>query len=65
MLTDFNPNHYADARRAKILELIKKKAQEATPVMAPEAEAAEGEGPADLIAALEESMRQVKKSREP
>ena len=45
MLTDFNPNHYADARRAKILDLIKKKVQEVTPVMAPEAEAAEGEGP--------------------
>ena len=30
---------------------------------APEVEEAEGEGPADLIAALEESMRQVKKNR--
>ena len=65
MLTDFNPSHYADARRQKILDLLKKKIKEVTPVIAPEAEAAEGEGPADLIAALEESMRQVKKSREP
>jgi DNA end-binding protein Ku len=63
MLTDFNPYRYADARRAKILELIKKKAQEITPVIAPEAEAAQGEGPADLVAALEESMRQLKKSQ--
>jgi DNA end-binding protein Ku len=65
MLTDFNPSRYGDARRAKILELIKKKAQETTPVIAPEAETAAGEGTADLIDALEESMRQVKKSRDP
>jgi DNA end-binding protein Ku len=32
-------------------------------VEAPEVEEAEGEGPPDLIAALEESMRQVKKNR--
>ena len=30
---------------------------------APEVEEEEGEGPADLVAALEESMRQVKKKR--
>ena len=65
MLTDFNPDHYADVRRAKILDLLKKKVGRQAPVMAPEVEAAEGEGPADLVAALEESMRQVKKSREP
>ena len=63
MLTDFDPSRYADQRREKILALLKKKIKEKTPVMAPEAEAAEGEGPADLIAALEESMRQVKKSQ--
>ena len=63
MLTDFDPDHYADARREKILALLKKKIKETTPVLAPEAEVEEGEGPADLIAALEESMRQVKKSQ--
>ncbi len=63
MLTDFDPTHYADERREKILALLKKKTKEMTPVLAPEAEVEEGEGPADLIAALEESMRQVKKSR--
>jgi hypothetical protein len=32
-------------------------------VEAPEAEEAEAEGPPDLIAALEESMREMKKNR--
>jgi DNA end-binding protein Ku len=63
MLTDFDPTHYADARREKILALLKEKIKKTTPVLAPEAEVEEGEGPADLIAALEESMRQVKQSR--
>ena len=63
MMADFNPSRYADERREKIVDLLKKKIKEKTPVAAPEVEAAEGEGPADLIAALEESMRQVKKSR--
>jgi DNA end-binding protein Ku len=63
MLTDFDPNRFADQRREKLAALLKKKIKEKTPVTAPEAEATEGEGPADLIAALEESMRQVKQGR--
>ncbi|MHB8069277.1 MAG: non-homologous end joining protein Ku [Desulfobaccales bacterium] len=63
MLADFNPGQYADARRQRILALLKKKAKEKGEVEAPAAEAEEGEGPADLIAALEESMRQVKKKQ--
>ena len=63
MLADFNPEQYADERREKIMDLLKKKAKEKAQVEAPEVEEAEGEGPADLIAALEESMRQVKKNR--
>ncbi len=63
MLADFDPSRYADQRRQKIAALLKKKIKEKTPVTAPEAAAPEGEGPADLIAALEESMRQVKQGR--
>jgi DNA end-binding protein Ku len=63
MMTDFAPEKYADRRREKILNLLKKKAKEKAPVEAPEVEGEEGEGPADLIAALEESMRRMKKSR--
>ena len=63
MTTDFNPDKYADGRRRKIMKLLKKKAKEQAPVEAPQAEEEGGEGPADLIAALEESMRTVKKNR--
>jgi DNA end-binding protein Ku len=61
MLADFNPRKYADRRRGKIMDLLTEKAKAKALVQAPEAEPEEGEGPADLIAALEESMRQVKK----
>ncbi len=63
MMADFNPEKYADERREQIMNLLKKKAKEKAPVEAPEVEEEEGEGPADLIAALEESMRKVKKDR--
>ena len=63
MTADFDPDKYADERRKKIVKLLKKKAKEQAPVEAPEVEEEEGEGPVDLIAALEESMRKVKKSR--
>ncbi len=63
MMADFDLDHYADARRQKILALLKQKVKAKALVEAPEVKAAEGEGPADLIAALEESMRQVKKNR--
>lgn len=63
MMSDFVPGKYADGRRRRILDLLKKKAKEKAPVEAPEVEGAEEEGPADLIAALEESMRRMKKGR--
>jgi DNA end-binding protein Ku len=63
MLVDFNPEQYADGRREKILALLKQKVKETAPVEAPVVEEAEGAGPPDLIAALEESMRQVKQNR--
>ncbi|MDD2903999.1 MAG: Ku protein [Syntrophales bacterium] len=63
MLADFDPGQYADARRQKVIDLLKQKAKEKGQVEAPAVEEEEGEGPADLIAALEESMRQVKQNR--
>jgi DNA end-binding protein Ku len=63
MMADFSPERYADARREKIMNLLKKKAKAKAQVEAPEVEEKDGEGPADLVAALEESMRQVKKKR--
>jgi DNA end-binding protein Ku len=62
MVADFDPEKYADERRKKILDLLKKKAKEKAPVEAP-AIGEEGEGPADLVAALQESMRKMKKNR--
>jgi DNA end-binding protein Ku len=63
MTVDFDPEKYADERRKKIMDLLKKKVKEKAAVEAPEVEEEKGEGPADLIAALEESMRKVKKNR--
>lgn len=63
MTTDFDPGKYADERRMKIVKLLKKKVKEQTPVEAPGIEEEGGDGPADLIAVLEESMRKVKKNR--
>jgi len=63
MMTDFDPEKYADGRRKKIMDILKKKLKEKAAVEAPEVEEAEGEGPPDLIAALQESMRKVKKKR--
>ena len=45
------------------MKLLEKKAKEKAPVEAPQVEEKEGEGPVDLVAVLEESMRKVKKSR--
>jgi len=63
MMAAFAPGKYADKRRKKTLDLLRKKAKETAPVEAPEPEEEEGEGPPDLIAALEESMRRMKKNR--
>jgi DNA end-binding protein Ku len=63
MMAEFEPGKYADARREKLLTLLKRKAQESAPVEAPAVAAEEGGGPPDLMAALEEAMRDVRKSR--
>ncbi len=60
MIDDFHPEKYADERRKKVMNLLEAKAKEKAPVEAPSVEEEEGEGPADLVAALEESMRKVK-----
>lgn len=63
MLGDFDPGKYADIRRKRILDLLAQKAKERSPVKAPAREDEEGEGPPDLLAALEESMRKVRENR--
>ncbi len=61
MIEDFEPAKYANERRKRLEDLLARKAKEKAPVEAPAiAEEEEGEGPADLVAALEESMRKVK-----
>jgi len=63
MIEDFNPGKYADERRKKLVNLLAAKAKEKKPVEAPAVEEEEGEGPADLVAALEESMRKLKENK--
>jgi DNA end-binding protein Ku len=63
MIKDFNPGKYADGRRKKLMDILAAKAKEKALVEAPAIEEEEGEGPADLVAALEESMRKVKEAR--
>lgn len=64
MMAEFDPGKYADERRAKVMELLQRKLKESAPVEAPEVRGEEeGEGPADLVAALEEIMRKVKQDR--
>lgn len=60
MMKDFSPGKYADVRRKKITDLLAAKVKDKAVVEAPAVEADEGEGPPDLVAALEESMRKVK-----
>ena len=57
---DFDPEKYADERRQRLVQLLKKKLKAQRLVQAPALEAEAGEGPVDLVAALEESMRQAK-----
>jgi DNA end-binding protein Ku len=63
MTSGFNPDRYSDERRKKIMKLLEKKAKAKAAVEVPDVGEEEGEGPVDLIAVLEESMRQVKKYR--
>jgi DNA end-binding protein Ku len=60
MIAEFDPEKYADERRKKLTDLLAAKAKEKALVESPVADEEEQEGPADLLAALEESMRRVK-----
>jgi DNA end-binding protein Ku len=61
MLTEFIPGKYADQRREKVLAILK--AKQDRMVTAPVAAEAEEDAPADLIAELEEIMREMKQQR--
>jgi len=63
MMADFDPGKYADKRREKVMDLLKQKMKEQPPVEAPAGEEEDGEGPGDLVVALEKIMHEVKKSR--
>ena len=63
MMADFAPEKYSNGRRQKLLDIVNKKARKKDEVEAPEIEEEEkAEGMADLMTALEKSMRAVKKS---
>lgn len=67
LISDFEPGKYADLRRKRIVELLHKKAEETAPVEGPAVEGreerGEGPGPPDLVDALREAMRAMKKKR--
>jgi DNA end-binding protein Ku len=60
MTADFDAEQYADSRRKKILALLDKKVKAKAAVEAPAAGEEIEEGPADLVKALQESMKKVK-----
>jgi DNA end-binding protein Ku len=60
MIHDFDPGKYANIRRKELMALLSTKAKEKGLVESPAIEEEEGAGPADLVAALEQSMRNVK-----
>ncbi len=62
-IKDFEPGKYANRRRKNLLDLLSRKVKEKALVEAPAAADEEGEGPADLVAALEESMRKLKEKQ--
>jgi DNA end-binding protein Ku len=63
MMTDFAPEKYSNNRRQKLLDIVNKKVKKKSEVKAPEVEEEEkAEGMADLMTALEKSMRTVKKN---
>jgi DNA end-binding protein Ku len=67
LVSDFTPEKYADLRRRRIVALLRRKAEETPPVEGPAVEGREerGEepGPPDLVAALREAMRAMKKKK--
>ncbi|HMK44923.1 MAG TPA: Ku protein [Dissulfurispiraceae bacterium] len=64
MITGFQPDKYIDIRRKRISDLLRKKAKKRALVEAPEVDEVEDEAPVDLVAALKESIRKVKRTGE-
>lgn len=62
LASDFDPKHYKDDYREKVMELIGKKAKGESIITAPPA--FEGAKVIDLMAALEKSLRQVRSGEE-
>jgi DNA end-binding protein Ku len=63
MMSAFTPEKYSNSRREKLLEIVTKKEKKKAAIEAPELEEEEKtEGMADLMSALEKSMRLVKKT---
>jgi len=60
MIKHFKPEKYADERRKKLMDLLAAKTKQKGLVESPVAKEEEGEGPPDLAAALEESLRKIK-----
>ncbi|HEX9079673.1 MAG TPA: Ku protein [Desulfuromonadaceae bacterium] len=63
MMGTFDPAKYADSRRQRVLELLKRKMREQAAVEAPRATDDGGEGPPDLVAALEAIVAEMRKNR--
>jgi DNA end-binding protein Ku len=67
LAADFAPEKYADQRRRRIAELLRKKAEKTAPVEGPavegQEERGEGPGPPDLVAALREAMQAMKNKK--
>jgi DNA end-binding protein Ku len=63
MTTAFDPMKYADDRRQRMLEILKRKREETGTVEAPQIPEEAGEAPPDLMAALEEAMAEIRKNR--
>ena len=63
MEAGFDPGRYADDRRRKIVALLGRKAEVEAPVEAPPSFEEAQEGPGDLVAVLQESVRKLKGAR--
>ena len=62
MMSPFSPGKYSDPRREKLLGILKEKTKEKNRVTAPETEEeGSAEGYEDLVSALEDSMKKMKK----
>jgi DNA end-binding protein Ku len=62
MVVEFKPDRYDDERRSRIHALLKMREKEHAVVQSPVVEEEEeGEGPADLVSMLKQSMERMKK----